>query len=78
MYQRIDDEDQPIVEIPEEQPTTSPIQLRRSTRIKKKNPKYANIAVLEEEKEPTSFEKASQKAEWRKAMEEEIKALVEN
>ena len=78
MYQRIDAEDQPIVVILEEQPTTSPIQLRRSTRMKKKNPKYANIAVVEEQKEPASFEEASQKAEWRKAMEEEMKALVEN
>ena len=43
-----------------------------------KNPKYANVAVVEEEKEPTSFEEASQKAEWRKAIEEEIKALAEN
>ena len=65
----------------EEQSTehvTLPIQLRQSTRVKKKNPKYANIAVVEEEKEPTSFEEASQKIEWRKAMEEEIKALTKN
>ena len=56
MYQMLDVEDQPIVEMPEEQPTTSPIQLRRLTREKKKNFKYANITVMEEEKEPTSFE----------------------
>ena len=73
VYQKINDENQPAVEMPE-----SPIQLRRSTREKKKNPKYANVAVVEEEREPTSFEEASQKTEWIKAMEEEIKALVEN
>ena len=64
--------------MPEEQPATSPIQLRRSTREKKKNPKYANVAVMEEKKEPTSFEKASQKVEWRKSMEDNIKELAEN
>ena len=78
VYQRIDADDQLIMEMPEEHPTTSPIQLRRSTRMKMKNPKYANVAVVEEEKEPTFFEEASQKAEWRKAIEEEIKALAEN
>ena len=36
------------------------------------------FAVVEEEKEPTSFEEASQKAEWRKAMEEEIKSFAKN
>ena len=46
--------------------------------MKIKNSKYANVAVVEEEKEPTSFEEASQKAEWRKAMKEEVKALAEN
>ena len=46
--------------------------------MKTKNPKYANVTVVEEEKEPTSFNEASQKAEWRKAMEDEIKALAEN
>ena len=59
MYQIIDVEDQLIVEILEEQPTTSPIWLRRSTREKKKNSKYANVAIMEEEKELTSFKKAS-------------------
>ena len=46
--------------------------------MKMKNSKSANVAMVKEEKEPTSFEEASQKAEWRKAMEEEIKALAEN
>ena len=49
--------------MPEEQPATSLIQLRKSTREKNKNLKYANVVVMEEEKEPTSFEEASQKAE---------------
>ena len=64
--------------MPEEQSVTSPIQLRRSTRVKIKNSKYANVAVVKEEKEPASFEKVSQKAEWRKVIEEEMKALAEN
>ena len=76
VYQIIDTEDQPIVEIPEEQPTTSLIQLRRSTRMKMKNPKYANVAVVEEQIEPTSFEEASQKAEWRKAWKRRSKPLL--
>ncbi|KAH0665637.1 hypothetical protein KY285_026843 [Solanum tuberosum] len=38
----------------------TPPSLRRSSRIKKLNPKYANAAILEEEneKEPKSFEEA--------------------
>ena len=53
MYQRINNENQLAVEILEEQPikqATSPIQLRISARVKKKNPKYANIIMVEEKK----------------------------
>jgi len=54
--------------------------LRRSTRIRKPNPKYANAAIVEEvdEKEPETFEKAFQHPKWIKDMEEEMVALDEN
>ncbi|KAL4384135.1 hypothetical protein GQ457_15G011530 [Hibiscus cannabinus] len=40
-----------------------PAPLRRSTRIKKPNPKYANVAIVEkgDAKDPETFEEASQK-----------------
>ncbi|CAL1391452.1 unnamed protein product [Linum trigynum] len=53
-------------------------ELRRSKRPRRSNPKYANAAIIEEEKEPTSYEEASKHEKWRKAMKEEIRALIEN
>ncbi|KAG8488484.1 hypothetical protein CXB51_016201 [Gossypium anomalum] len=55
----------------------TPVQLRRSTRKKKANPRYANVAIVEETDlvEPETFEEASRNAKWKKAMEEEITAL---
>ena len=40
----------------------------------KPNPEYANVAVIEDGniQEPSTYEEASQREEWRKAMEEEI------
>ena len=48
--------------------------LRRSTRIRKPNPKYANAAIVEEAdtKEPETFEETFQHPKWIKAMEEEM------
>ncbi|GKV08051.1 hypothetical protein SLEP1_g19738 [Rubroshorea leprosula] len=65
------------VEEAEQQPEQ---QLRRSTRERKPNPKYANIALIEASPviEPENYEEAAQSIEWRKAMEEEIKALKQN
>ncbi|CAL2236842.1 unnamed protein product [Prunus armeniaca] len=53
-------------------------QLRRSTRVRKPNPKYANAAIEEEAVEPETFEEASQSSEWVKPMGEEITALEQN
>ena len=58
-----------------------PIQkLRRTTRKIKPNPRYANAAFVDEPilVEPSSYEEASKGPQWRKAMEEEIKALNDN
>ncbi|GKC55148.1 TIR-NBS resistance protein [Tanacetum coccineum] len=53
--------------------------LRRSTRTRKPNPKYANVAIVEtDRKEPDTFEEAFQNTEWRKAMEEKLDALERN
>ena len=41
--------------------------LRRSTRQRKPNPKYANVAEVMEEKEPTTYEDGLQKKEWIKS-----------
>jgi hypothetical protein len=53
---------------------------RRSIRIKRSNPKYANAAIIKEEdaKEPKIFEEAMHSLEWNKAMEEEFAALERN
>ncbi|KAH0721579.1 hypothetical protein KY285_005164 [Solanum tuberosum] len=58
----------------------SPPSLRRSTRIRKKNPKFANATIVEDEneKEPETFEEAFQNPKWIRAMEEEIVALQLN
>ncbi|KAD5803210.1 hypothetical protein E3N88_14570 [Mikania micrantha] len=64
-----------------QQPPAQPEELRRSTRIRKPNPKYAvaNLAeLMEEEKEPESFEEANSSAAWRAAMKHEIDALLQN
>jgi len=55
-------------------------QLRRSTKARKPNPKYANAAIVEEiiETETEMFEKVSKNSEWIKAMGEEITALEQN
>ncbi|KAG8495890.1 hypothetical protein CXB51_007509 [Gossypium anomalum] len=57
-----------------------PPQLRRSTRVRRQNPNYANIAVVEEKSlvEPTTYEVVSQDSEWVKARKEEIAALEQN
>ena len=46
----------------------------------KPNHEYANAAVTEDGniQEPSTYEEASQREEWRKAMEEEIQALKQN
>ena len=76
VYYQPDEEGGPI----ETEVSTPQSQLRRSTRIRKPNPKYANAAIEEEAsvKEPDTFEEASQNSEWIKAMEEEITALEQN
>ncbi|CAL5324316.1 unnamed protein product [Camellia sinensis] len=58
----------------------APIPLRRSTRTKKPNPKYANAAIVEDAnaKEPETFEETFQNPDWNKAMEEEITAFKQN
>ncbi|KAE8669113.1 Detected protein of unknown function [Hibiscus syriacus] len=50
-------------------------QLRRSTRIRRPNLKYANASIIEEATEPETFEEASQSSEWMTTMKEEIDAL---
>ncbi|XP_019178881.1 PREDICTED: uncharacterized protein LOC109174043 [Ipomoea nil] len=57
---------------------STPLPLRRSTRVRKPNPKYVNAAVIEAVKEPETFEEAFQKLEWINAMEEEVIALEQN
>ncbi|KAE8675325.1 Detected protein of unknown function [Hibiscus syriacus] len=53
-------------------------QLRRSTRIRRPNPKYVNAAIIEETTEAETFEEASQSSECMTAMKEEIDALQQN
>ena len=54
-------------------------QLRRSNRIRRPNPKYANAAIVEDRVyELETYEEASQNSVWQKAMEEEIIALRHN
>lgn len=54
--------------------------LRRSQRIRKKNSKYTNVALVKDGnvEEPLTYEEASSSKEWRKAVEEEIDALKQN
>ena len=60
--------------------TEAPIPLRRLARTKKPNPKYANVAIVEDAnaKEPKTFAEAFQNSDWSKAMKEEIAALKRN
>ena len=64
----------------ETEESTPQSQLRRSTRTRRPNPKYANAAIVEEATiiEPETFEEASQSSEWMAAMKEEIDALEQN
>jgi hypothetical protein len=50
---------------------------RRSTRIKRPNPKYANAAITKKDDaiEPETFEEAQLSLEWNKSMEEEFATL---
>ncbi|KAL6334508.1 hypothetical protein AAG906_016061 [Vitis piasezkii] len=52
----------------------------RLARTKKPNPKYANVAIVENAnaKEPETFVEAFQNPDWSKAMKEEIAALKRN
>lgn len=53
--------------------------LKRSQRVSKPNPKYANVAIVEDVlAEPSSFEEASVKEEWWQAMKAEMAALQSN
>uniref|UniRef100_A0A2N9IT58 Integrase catalytic domain-containing protein n=1 Tax=Fagus sylvatica TaxID=28930 RepID=A0A2N9IT58_FAGSY len=76
VYQQPNEEGGPT----ETEESTPQSQLRRSTRTRRPNPKYANAAIVEEATiiEPETFEEASQSSEWMKAMEEEIHALKQN
>jgi len=64
--------------VPSETEESTP--LRRSTRTRRPNPKYANAAIVEEATgiEPETFEEASQSSEWMTAMKDEITALEQN
>ncbi|KAD4586191.1 hypothetical protein E3N88_23792 [Mikania micrantha] len=64
-----------------QQPQAQHEELRRSTRIRKPNPKYAAanlVEPMEEENEPESFEEVNSSAAWRAAMKHEIDALLQN
>lgn len=62
----------------ETEESTPQSQLRRSTRTRRPNLRYANAAIIEEATEPETFEEASQSSEWMTAMKEEIDALQQN
>ncbi|KAK9185737.1 hypothetical protein WN943_026096 [Citrus x changshan-huyou] len=73
VYQQPDEEG-----VPSETEESTP--LRRSTRTRRPNPKYANAAIVEEATgiEPETFEEASQSSKWMTAMKDEIIALEQN
>ncbi|KAI9116503.1 hypothetical protein K1719_012670 [Acacia pycnantha] len=50
VHEQPNNEDEPI----------APTLLRRSTRVRKPNPKYANAAITKDDKEPEIYEEASQ------------------
>lgn len=58
----------------------APIPLRRSTRTRKPNLKYANTAIVKDTniKEPVTFEEEFQNLKWNKAMKKEIATLKRN
>ncbi|KAG6473290.1 hypothetical protein ZIOFF_067204 [Zingiber officinale] len=74
IYQHPNEEERPN----EVEELTPQSQLRRSTRTRRPNPKYANAVIVEEAVEPETFEKASQSSEWMTAMKQEIDALQQN
>jgi Reverse transcriptase (RNA-dependent DNA polymerase) len=55
-----------------------PPSLRRSTRPRRPNPKFTNIAIAEEDLELITYEEVAKKDKWIKAMEEEMTALRQN
>lgn len=56
-----------------------PINLGRSTRVRRPNSRYANAIIVESNIcEPESFKQASTKQEWVQAIEEEMSALNHN
>ncbi|KAM1808410.1 hypothetical protein ACFX11_031301 [Malus domestica] len=59
VYQQPNEEGGPS----ETEESTPQSQLRRSTRTRRSNPKYANAAIIEESTEPETFEEASQSSE---------------
>jgi len=67
----------------DEQPSDVQIPLRRSTRDRKPNPKYAaniynSCSFAMYVTEPTSYEGAAEVPEWREAMIEEMRAIEHN
>ena len=54
-----------------------PPPLRRSSRPRHPNPKYANAALVEDI-EPATYKEATKSYKWRKATEEEMEALRQN
>jgi hypothetical protein len=55
-----------------------PPPLRRSTRLRRSNSKFANATMAEEDLEQVTYEEAAKKDKWRKAMEEEMTELRQN
>lgn len=60
--------------------STPQLQLRKSTRIQKSNPKYRNTTIVKEvfANEPKTFQESSQTSWWIKAIEEEVTTFEEN
>ncbi|KAI3826790.1 hypothetical protein L1987_00846 [Smallanthus sonchifolius] len=53
--------------------------VRQSDRVRRPNPKYANVAtVMDPEEEPNSVRQAMCESKWKHAMEEELSALIKN
>jgi len=66
-----------------EESSDEPIPLRRSTRLKNSNPKYANDMYTTCQfsfaiSDPTHYEEETKKEEWRIAMLEEMKSIKKN
>ena len=62
MYQRQEEE----VEPSQEEVASPQPQLRRSTRVRKSNPKYANAAEDASLKEPETYDEAARNPDWTK------------